>query len=221
MLTNGQAAIIRMAVRDLDDPLVARYEPAVLLGAMRADVWYVPVIGKVVEHLSFSHFYRRHVPGGFLPFVTRGTRTMARTWFREAIDAHRKGNHAEAFVRIGEVSHLIADMSCPVHVHRVIHESDPFEWYVEAHHQELRSLPLPSVEAREPEELIDSMASVTRTFEPDRTRYSIGRMLKRAGLRKSVPRSRIAEQARHLIPLAAAHTAAMLRFFLCSTAKSR
>ncbi|HEY8182039.1 MAG TPA: zinc dependent phospholipase C family protein [Thermoanaerobaculia bacterium] len=220
MLANGQAAVIRMAIRDLNDPLVDRYEPAVLLGAMRADVWYVPLVGKVIEHLSFSHFYRRRMPGGFLPFITRGTRTMARTWFGEAIDAHRAGNHAAAFVRLGEVSHLIADMSCPVHVHRVIHESDPFEWYVEAHHEELRSLPLPTIEGRSAEDLIDSMASVTRTFEPDRTNYSIGRMLRRAGLRKSVPRSVIAEQARQLIPLAAAHTAAMLRFFLCSTAKS-
>ena len=220
MLANGQAAVIRMAIRNLNDPLVDRYEPAVLLGAMRADVWYVPLFAKVIEHLSFSHFYRRRVPGGFLPFVTRGTRTMARTWFSEAVAAQRGGNAATAFVRLGEVAHLIADMSCPVHVHRVIHESDPFEWYVEAHHEELRALPLPAVEAREPEELIDSMASVTRTFEPDRTNYSIGRVLRRAGLRKSIPRSEIAEQARQLIPLAAAHTAAMLRHFLCSTAKS-
>src|SRR5205814_4561181 len=138
MLANGQAAVIRMAIRDLNHPLLDRYQPAVLLGAMRADVWYAPFVGKVIEHLSFSHFYRRNLPGGFLPFITRGTRTMARTWFNDAIAAQRKGDHAAAFVRLGEVSHLIADMSCPVHVHRVIHESDPFEWYVEAHHAELR-----------------------------------------------------------------------------------
>ena len=99
-------------------------------------------------------------------------------------------------------------------MHRVIHESDPFEWYVEAHHEELRSLPVPTVDLERPEDLIDSLANITRTFEPDRTNYSVGRMLRRAGLRKSVPRSVIAAQARHLIPLAAAHTAAMLRVFL-------
>ena len=127
MLANGQAAVIRMAVAAVDDAHVRRYEPALLLGAMRADVWYVPFAGRVVEHLSFSHFYRSRIPGGFLPLVSRGTRTMARKWFGEAVDAQRNGRTAEAFVRVGEVSHLIADMSCPVHVHRVIHESDPFD----------------------------------------------------------------------------------------------
>jgi hypothetical protein len=218
MLANGQAAVIRMAIGNLHHPLVYRYEPAILLGAMRADVWYVPVAGRVLEHLSFSHFYRRRLPGGFLPFVTRGTRTMARTWFGEAVDAHCSGKQAAAFVRLGEVSHLIADMSCPVHVHRVIHESDPFEWYVEAHHADLRRLPLPVIgDVDRPEDLIDSMAAVTQTFEPDRTHYTVGRMLRRAGLRKAVPRAVIAEQARLLIPLAAAHTAALLRFFLRRT----
>ena len=219
MLPNGQAAVIRMAVHALGDERVRRYEPALLLGAMRADVWYVPMMKRVVEHLSFSHFYRTALPGGFLPFVTRGTRTMARKWFREAIDAHRAGNLAVAFVRLGAVSHLIADMSCPVHVHRVIHESDPFEWFVEAHHEELRALPVPAIEPRATAEgLVDSMASVTRKFEPDRTRYSVGRLLRRAGLRKSVPRSVIAQQAATLVPLAASHTAALLQLFAGATA---
>src|SRR5436190_17399492 len=118
MLPNGQAAVIRMAVTAHDDAAVSRYERAMLLGAMRADVWYLPW-GRVVEHLSFSHFYRRALPGGFLPFLTRGTRTMARKWLKEAIDAHRRGQNAAAYVHVGEVSHLVADMSCPVHVHRV------------------------------------------------------------------------------------------------------
>ena len=143
MLPNGQAAVIRMAVAS--EPRLEPFTAPLLLGAMRADVWYIPGARRVVEHLSFSHFYRRVLPGGFLPFVTRGTRAMARTWFGEALDAHRRGQTALAYVRLGAVSHLIADMSCPVHVHRVIHESDPFEWYVEAHHEELRALPLPAV----------------------------------------------------------------------------
>jgi hypothetical protein len=168
--------------------------------------------------MSLNHFYRRGLPGGFVPFVTRGTRASAKRWFAQALDEHRRGRATAAFVRLGGVSHLIADMSCPVHVHRVIHENDPFEWYVEAHHEELRALPIPAVgEFDRAEDVIESLASVTKTFEPDRTRYSVGRLLRRAGVRKSVPRRVIAEQARTLIPLAGAHAAAMLRLFLRET----
>jgi hypothetical protein len=199
------------------DDNLSGYTPALLLGAMRADVWYIPLANRVVEHLSFSHFYRRALPGGFLPFVTRGTRTMARTWFADAITEQRNGRTAAAFVRLGAVSHLIADMSCPVHVHRVIHESDPYEWYVETHHEELRALPLPAVgDLANTDDIIESMAAVTQRFEPDRTHYSLGRMLRRMKLRRAIPRSVIAEQARTLVPLAAAHSASMLRLFLRS-----
>jgi hypothetical protein len=217
MLPNGQAAVIRMALRSR--PEIEQFAAPLLLGAMRADVWYIPLFGRVVEHMSFSHFYRARVPGGFLPFLTRGTRTMARHYFAQALDEHRAGRTVAAYVRLGAVSHLIADMACPVHVHRVIHENDPYEWYVEAHHAELRRLPLPDArDVDAPEELIDSLAAITRAFEPDRTSYSIGRMLRRAGLRRSIPREAIAAQARTLIPLAAAHTASLLRLFTRATA---
>lgn len=212
MLPNGQAAVLRMALASRPD--LARFTPALLLGAMRANVWYIPGLARVVEHLSFSHFHRTLLPGGFLPFLTPGTRTMARHYFAQALREHRAGNVIASFVRLGATSHLIADMACPVHVHRVIHEHDPYEWYVEAHHQELRSLPLPVVpDVERPEELIDSLASTTRAFEPDRTSYPFGRLLRRTGVRRSVGRERIAEQARTLLPLAAAHAAALIRLF--------
>ena len=35
---------------------------------------------------------------------------MARKWFGEAVDAQRNGRTAEAFVRVGEVSHLIQEL---------------------------------------------------------------------------------------------------------------
>ncbi len=214
MLPNGQAAVIRMAVAALDDPAIARHQPALLLGAMRADVWYVPMMQRVVEHLSFSHFYRTNAPGGFLPFLTRGTRTMTRHYFAQALEEYRSGREAAAYVRLGEATHLIADMACPVHVHRVVHESDPYEWYVETHHEELRRLPLPSIEtAHAPDDLVVSLANITRQHEPDRTRWSVGRVLRRVGLRTPVPQSVIEEQARTLIPLAAAHAAELFRLF--------
>ena len=213
MLANGQAAVVKIALAAM--PELGRYATPLLLGAMRVDVACIPFVNRVYEHMSLNHFYRRGLPGGFLPFVTRGTRASARRWFAEAVQL---GRTPAGFVKLGGVSHLIADMSCPVHVHRVIHESDSFEWYVEAHHRELRTLPVPAVgDFDHAEDVIDSLASVTKTFEPDRTRYSVGRLLRRAGLRHAVPRSVIAEQARTLLPLAGAHAAAMLRLFLRET----
>ncbi|MFL6245796.1 MAG: hypothetical protein ACJ74H_07205 [Thermoanaerobaculia bacterium] len=213
MLANGQAAVVKIALTAM--PELDRYATPLLLGAMRVDVACIPFANRVYEHMSLNHFYRRGLPGGFVPFVTRSTRGSAERWFAEAV---RLGRTTAAFVKLGGVSHLIADMSCPVHVHRVIHESDSFEWYVEAHHQELRSLPLPVVgEFERARDVIESMASFTKTFEPDRTRYSVGRLLRRAGLRHAVPRRVIAGQARTLLPLAGAHAAAMLRLFLRET----
>jgi hypothetical protein len=218
MLANGQAAVVRIALASMNDARLDAYAAPLLLGAMRVDVARIPFTRRVYEHMSFNHFYRRGLPGGFVPFVTRGTRKSAHKWFAEAV---RLGRTAAGFVKLGGVTHLIADMSCPVHVHRVIHESDPFEWYVEAHHQELRALPVPAVgEFERAEDVIDSLASITKTFEPDRTHYSIGRMLRRAGLRHAVPRRVIAEQARTLLPLAGAHAAAMIRLFLRETDSS-
>jgi hypothetical protein len=215
MLANGQAAVVKIALESMSDARLDRYAPPLLLGAMRVDVACIPFVNRVYEHMSLNHFYRRGLPGGFIPFLTRGTRASARRWFAGALDEQRRGRTTAAFVKLGGVSHLIADMSCPVHVHRVIHESDSFEWYVEAHHQELRSLPVPAVpEFERAEDVIESLATITRTFEPDRTRYSVGRLLRRAGLRHAVPRRVVAEQARTLLPLAGAHTAAMLRLFL-------
>lgn len=215
MLANGQAAVVKIALTSMRDPQLDRYAAPLLLGAMRVDVAYIPIAKKVYEHMSLNHFYRRGLPGGFLPFVTPSVRSSARKWFTEAIEKQKRGETTAAFVKLGGVSHLIADMSCPVHVHRVIHESDSFEWYVESHHDELRALPVPHVaEFDRAEDVIESLASITSTFEPDRTRYSIGRLLRRAGLRKAIPKDVIAEQARTLIPLAGAHCAAMLRLFL-------
>ncbi|HYO78220.1 MAG TPA: hypothetical protein VE010_17300 [Thermoanaerobaculia bacterium] len=218
MLANGQAAVVKIALASMRDAQLEPYATPLLLGAMRVDVACIPFVHRVYEHMSLNHFYRRGLPGGFVPLLTRGARASAKRWFAQALDEHRGGRATAAFVRLGGVAHLIADMSCPVHVHRVIHESDSFEWYVEAHHEELRALPVPAVgEFERAEDVIDSLASVTKTFEPDRTRYSVGRLLRRVGVRKPVPRRVIAEQARTLVPLAGAHTAAMLRLFLRET----
>ena len=77
MLWNGQRVVLDMAIRALDHPLTTRYRPALVLGALREDVWYVPLIGAVLERPSLTHFYRPGLPGGMVPF--RSPRLRGRT----------------------------------------------------------------------------------------------------------------------------------------------
>src|SRR6185369_1367992 len=127
------------------------------------------------------------------------------------------GRDAAAFVTLGRACHVLTDMACPVHVHRVIHQEDPFEWYVEVHAAELGAAPAPAASlpaARSPAELVASLAAVARTCAPDRTRNAWGRLLRRLGLRRAVPAREVASQARLLIPAAGAHVDALLAMFL-------
>src|SRR4030095_7655122 len=77
MLWNGQRVVLDMAIRALGHPLVTRYRPALVLGALREDVWYVPLFGAVLDRPSLTHFYRPGLPGGLGP-ARRGVRS-ART----------------------------------------------------------------------------------------------------------------------------------------------
>ncbi|MEA2463431.1 MAG: hypothetical protein QOJ98_1178, partial [Acidobacteriota bacterium] len=92
MLANGQAAVVKIALASLNDARLDRYAPPLLLGAMRVDVACIPFVNRVYEHMSLNHFYRRGLPGGFVPFLTRGTRASAsagsrRRWTNSAAGA--------------------------------------------------------------------------------------------------------------------------------------
>src|SRR2546426_6368529 len=54
MLPNGQAAVIDMAVRAVGDATLTRHRPALLLGALREDVNYFPVLDIVLPKPSFT-----------------------------------------------------------------------------------------------------------------------------------------------------------------------
>jgi hypothetical protein len=60
--------------------------------------------------------------------ATRRGASSGRRWRTRA-----PGAHGAAFASLGRACHVLADMACPVHVHRVIHDADPFEGYVEVH----------------------------------------------------------------------------------------
>ena len=215
MLRNGLCLVVDLAVREVADPLSSRYRRALLLGSLREDVLFLPLVGRVTEYPSFSHFYAPGLPGGFLPFVWPGPRRAADRLYARALREARAGRRAAAFVLLGRVLHLIADMSIPSHTHRVAHDHDPFEWYIEGNAGELRRLPLPLVDPpRRAADLIESLARASARFAPDATHHPLGRLLRRLGLRQPITARVAAEQARALVPLAAGHAAAMLRLFL-------
>src|SRR4051812_47749870 len=222
MLANGLCLVIERGLAQVTGPgaeEARRHRKALLLGALREDVARVPFAARVFEHLSFSHFGGGRWGGGFLPFWP-GPRFKVRRYFRRALHLARGGQAGAAFVTLGRACHVLTDMACPVHVHRVIHEADPFEWYVEIHAGALadtRATPaveLPSL--GEPGALVTSLASVTRRSAADRTRNALGRWLRRVGLRHPIPAPQIARQARAPIPQAAPHLAAPIESYLAA-----
>jgi hypothetical protein len=218
---NGLALVIDRALASLPSVEPRRYRKALVLGSLREDVARAPFGGGVFEHLSLSHFGGGWLPGGFLPFLWPGPRFKVGRYFRRALAQARAGRAGAAYVTLGRACHVLTDMACPVHVHRVVHQEDPFEWYVEVHAAELAGAPAaPLPDAPSPAALVASLSGVTRAFAPDRTRNGLGRLLRRLGLRRGLPRGEIIRQARLLIPQAAAHVAALIRLFLVQSAPS-
>lgn len=214
MRLNGLYVVAKAAIDKLDDPFVRRYEAAIVLGSLREDVWYLP-FGIIYEHLSFSHFGKPPLPGGFLPLVYPGPRWKGRIFYRRAVAHARRGDHAKAFVQLGRVVHLLTDMSCPVHVHRTAHLTDPFEWHVEGNKRRLLALPVPEVgEFPDVAALLTSMARVTSRHPPDATNWPPGRLLRKLGLRKAIDARTAKQQADELIPICAGHTVSLLRMYL-------
>ena len=215
MRLNGLYVVADLAIRNLDDPLVSRYRAPLVLGSLREDVWYVPLARFVFEHLSFSHFYQPGKPGGLVPYLWPGPRMKADKFYDRAVSAFARGERASAFVSLGRVVHLLTDMCCPVHAHRSIHETDPYEWWVEGNKAKLLRMDVPHVDdARRPSDLIEGMARYTQAFATDDTNHAIGRLMKSLGRWKSVSAREAAVQARALIPMAAGHTVSLFRLFL-------
>jgi hypothetical protein len=214
MLANGLYLIADRAVTTFGAPLAERYKKTVILGALREDVLYLPLLRRVTEYPSFSHFYRPGLPGGFLPFLWPGPRSSADKLYRRALDAHAQGHIAAAFVLLGRIVHLLADMAIPSHTARAAHDRDPFEWWVEANLPRLAALPVPEVAPpARASDLIERLARRSMTFTPDHTNHPWGKLLKRRGLRRGVSAKLAGEQAEVLVPLSIGHAAALLAMF--------
>ncbi len=215
MRLNGLYVVAEMAVAALGDPVVQRYKKPLLLGSLREDVWWIPGLEIIFEHLSFSHFYKPPLPGGIVPFLWPGPKSKGELFFGRALKEHAVGRTASAFVQLGRVVHLLTDMCCPVHAHRTVHETDPYEWFVEGNMQKLRALPVPHVpDAERASDLLEGMARFIQDFRTDRTNHFGGRVMKRLGVWKGVGAREASEQAHALIPMAAGYTVSLLRLFL-------
>ncbi len=215
MRLNGLWVTVEMAVQRLDHPLVSRYRSALVLGSLREDVWWIPGLERIFEHLSFSHFYEPPLPGGYLPLVWPGPRYKGDKFFRRAVRHHRDRGAAAGFVQLGRVAHLITDMCCPVHAHRALHVTDPYEWWVEGNVKKLLALPVPEVpDVERAGDAVHGMASYCRPYFADRTNHHTGRVLKRLSLLRSITAREAGEQALELIPMAAAWTVSLLRLYL-------
>jgi len=221
MWFNGFITVIDMALDELDQPLAHRHRDALVLGAFREDVCFVPGVDLVFQSPSLTHFRRRELPGGFVPFLWPGASQRTGKFLERAWREFASGREASAFVQLGRAAHPLIDMACPVHAQGVAHTADPFEWCVEAIGDELRTLPVSKIFPSSVESVVESMAHFAQGFAADKTTSPWGRMLRRFGRRQPVRAALAREQAKALIPRAAGHTAALFRLFLEKTGASQ
>jgi hypothetical protein len=215
MRYNGFITAIDMALKTIQSPLLNENRSALILGAFREDFYAIPKTDLLVTSLSFTHFYRKGLPGGFIPFLTQGARARTEFFLRRALERYRERDVTAAVAQLGRAVHPLVDMACPVHAQAVVHETDPYEWCVEAMRSELLELPLPFMQDSErAADIVETMALFTHKFEADRTNNLWGRVMKRLGKWKPVDAVRSREQARQLMPMAGACTAAFFRLFL-------
>ena len=218
MRIGGLAMLVERASDRVASRTVQRYRRAITLGALREDVVKVPGYPRAFEHLSLSHFWGPTRPGGYLRLWPGATQAADR-WFGRAVRRHRDGDLAGAFVELGRSAHLLADMACPVHVHRVLHTpGDGYEWFVETHGDALAALPIPAAPAAErASELVESLARFTHRFPVDRTQHALGRWLVRRRLARPLPQDDIRRAATAIIPVAIAHMTALLELYVRRT----
>lgn len=202
MLSKGLTLVLDMALASRESPTPLKKKEALIQGIFREDVIPIPFTRKSFPSPSWRHFWPR-------------SRRYCDSLFRKAVRLGREGKGEEGEIALGRALHVLIDMGCPVHAQRVWHYlHDPFECYVEGHVDEISRLPLPSLAEgawkRSPEGLVESLASAARLEQADRRQGPWALALRRLQLMERPRNIPVADQARRLIPLAAAHVRALL-----------
>jgi hypothetical protein len=199
MLPNGLIVVLDLALGTAavdSEAARARYA-AFVLGILREDVVLVPGLARALPSPSPGHLWPR-------------SRRRCADLFDRAV---AEPDPLAADVVLGRALHVLIDMACPVHAQAVWHTlRDPFERYVDVHAAELAALPVPDlapwVAAAGPAALVDSLAAAARSVRADRRQTAWGRWRHRGDA--PLRRPELAAQAERLIPLAAAHTRALV-----------
>lgn len=209
MLYNGLCLVVEGALARLPEGPAHDHRDALLLGALREDVWVLPG-PLVVEHLSLTHQTGR-LPGGFVPFVVPSPHLRIGWLAARARRWRRGGDELRAWVATGRALHLVADLACPAHVSRTVHLRDPYEGWVEAHGQALVGAPPLEVPTGPLRALTLALARRARAFPADGTTSPWGAALARVGVRRPLGADEVGAQARELLPHAMATGAAVIR----------
>ena len=216
MLANGHKLLLDMGVDAIAHPLVARHYDELLLGSLREDVYRLPLVGRFILGKGLTHYERPARGGGVLPFVPAAP-ARADCLFDAAVRAWDDGRRRDAFFTLGRAVHILSEMVSPIHAHAVLHwGGDGFEALVEREHVRLRRLPLPAWPRATTTagDLVHDLAVACRRFPCDRTRNLPGYVAWRLGLRARPSPETIEAQVAALVPLGAAHVAALYALFL-------
>jgi hypothetical protein len=216
MFANGHKLVMDMALDAVKSDVLARHYDPLLLGNLREDVYKFPFVPRFMLGKGLTHYYRPGRRWGVLPLVPGAP--MRSNWlFDEGVRLYRAGKPRDGVFNLGRVVHLLSEMAAPVHAQIVLHwRGDPMEMYVEHHAAELRSLPIPAIPrgATTAGELVHELAVICQDYPCDRTTNTEGYLLYRLGLRRRHTEKEAEAQARALIPIGAAYTAALYRLFL-------
>lgn len=205
MLPNGLILCLEMGLGPaaVANRVDREWSAALVLGMFREDICLMPRVGWSMPSPSLGHLY---------PL----SRQRCEKLFAAAVAAARSGAPLRGALWLGRALHVLIDMACPAHARAVAHSlREPFEVYVEAHAAELACLPLPELPPAlaldsGPAALVESLARAARVEQVDGTTSPWGTVLRRLRCRHPISGALIAEQARRLIPLAAAHVSALI-----------
>lgn len=211
MLYHGLCAVVDGSVARSPGSRWVEHRDALVLGALREDVWVLP-FGWVVEHASLTH-QCGDAPGGFVPWLTPSPHLRIRRQVDAAVAEARADRPVHAAVALGRALHLVADLACPAHVTRTVHLRCPYEGWVEEHGYELLHHPPHEPPEGSLAEITSALAAASRRFPADGTTSPWGRWLARRGRRRALRKEEVAEQAEALLPLAMCAGAAVLRAF--------